>query len=206
MTHYGGRYGACRPASGSGVTRSRTARSPPTSAAATLLRVSRNGRRAQPPPRGGILVGSGRPPAPRLPLLGITHRPADLPLGPDDPAYFPATPHEFWTHIQRAGRGEIRISWRQVTAAELEGWIREAPELGEVLERPVDRQRYDDGGRLAARWILDHLAEQPQDVELADAIWRRVRNSHPELEQLGLSTAQRLWAIGAAQRIFDSHR
>jgi hypothetical protein len=167
-----------------------------------------SGRRfRQPPPRGGILVGNGR--RPRLPMLdphAVAMR-RDLPLGLEDPAYMPPTPHELWVHLQRSARQPgVRIVWRQVSAAELEGWVREAPELGAVIERPpADEQRYDDAGRLAALWVLEHLEGYPEDVRLADVLWREVGKRHPELAELGLSTGQRTWAIGAAQRIWDAH-
>jgi hypothetical protein len=119
----------------------------------------------------------------------------------EDPAYVADTPHDMWASMQR---GEKFPSTR--SAAQLEAYIAEGPGCEELLERgPLDRERYDGGGRLLARWMLAHYGRHPQDVRVAAVVRRELVKEHPEILVLGTSTAQWVWALAAANRVWDAH-
>jgi hypothetical protein len=149
--------------------------------------------------RDGFRVGNGgRRPSPGLTV--ISRRSPDRPLGLQDPAYITDTAHDFW----QASQGQ---PWRStMSAAELEASLKSAPELDELRAMGVlSRERYDGGARLMASWILEHYASHPQDVRLPKEVLREVGKAHPELEEFR-STAAWLWALAAANRVFDAHQ
>ena len=131
-----------------------------------------------------------------------------VPLGRLDPAYIPTSPTELLE--MSAARAEQRpFKVKTWSAAELESYVRKAPTLEELRERPQGqleyRTHYDDTGRLAAKMALEHLERVPEDIALSDlTFWRGVESTHPFVEDLQLTTYQRWWAHAAAQRIFDA--
>jgi hypothetical protein len=131
----------------------------------------------------------------------IVRRP-DRRLRLEDRSYVADTPHDLWIALQR---GEKYPSTR--SAAELEAFIVEGPGPEELLELDhLERRRYDGGGRLLARWILEHYGRHPQDVRVPEVLRRELVKGHPELLLLGLSTAQWVWALAAANRVWDAHQ
>jgi hypothetical protein len=126
-----------------------------------------------------------------------------LPMGLEAPAYVADTPHDLVLAMQTGAKFH---STR--TAAELEGWLREAWELDRIVERPLEeRERFDQGGRLLALWILEHWTRYPSDVDVGPrATLRQMQTDHPRLPELLDSTARQVWAFAAARRLIDAHR
>lgn len=137
----------------------------------------------------------------RYPIPTIVPRTVRRGLRLQDPAYVADTPHDMWYAMQRSERFRSTRS-----AEELEAWVRAAPELEATLQRgTLQRERYDDLGRLLAKAILEHYGRHPQDVRLTEVLQREVRKDHPRLTA-EVSTPQWLWALAAAGRIWDAHQ
>ena len=153
--------------------------------------------------RNGRRAGNASPVYPVPYIISRRARVGPLgPLGLQDPSYVADTPHDLWISIQQGGKFPSTRS-----AEELEAWIRGAPELGELVElKPLDRRRYDGGGRLLAKWILEHFGRYPQDVRQAQVVQRELLKANPKLGWLQVSTAQWIWAFAAAHRIWDAHQ
>jgi hypothetical protein len=139
--------------------------------------------------------------SPRYPVPTIVSRRPRRALGLKDPSYVADTPHDLWWAMQRNERMRSTRS-----AEELEAYIREAPELEALLTLALlDRGRYDGLGQLLAKVVLEHYERHPQDVRLPTAVQRELGKSHPQLVAQ-VSTPQWLWAIGAANRVWDAHQ
>ena len=160
--------------------------------------MSRNSRRAH----EGFRTGDGghRRQYP-VPYVISRTRPSGR-RGLADPAYIADTPHDLVLATQ--GLGTYRST---MSAAELEAEVLAAPAIAELLELDLNsRERYDGGGRLLAKHVLEHLGRHPEDVGLPDVLQRQVLQAHPELRPLDDSTARWAWAMAAAQRVFDAHQ
>lgn len=145
--------------------------------------------------------GQGHKASPRYPVPTIVTRRRRGRLGLKDPSYVADTPHDLWWGMQRQERFRSTRS-----AEELEGWIRAAPPLPELLALALlDRARYDGLGQLLGKVVLEHYERHPQDVRLPDVVQREIAKSHQDLV-VQVSTPQWLWALAAANRIWDAHR
>jgi hypothetical protein len=127
-------------------------------------------------------------------------------MGLEASAYVADTPHDLVVAMQTGTKYRSTRS-----AAELEGWLREAWPLDEIRERPpeaIDRTRFDEAGRLLALWILEHWERHPEDLApgLSQTTIRQLRTQHPDVDQLLNSTARNVWALGAARRVVDAHQ
>ena len=124
-------------------------------------------------------------------------------FGLRDPAYMPLYPHEFAKYLYSDGR----VMWdKNHSAEDLEGFVDQAP-AWELLGRDDRSERwYDDSSRLAAKWILNRLRSVPSERQLQVTFWETMESVHPHIADMQLSTAQKVWARGAALRIIDAWR
>lgn len=131
-------------------------------------------------------------------------------FGRKDPAYIAPSAHDHYMATLAVSRGQKPARIEKWSAEELEAYVRKAPELAALMTRRgvgSDRAFYDDQARLGALWAIEHLEhDESANVLQVDRFWSAVRDTHPQLPDLMLSTAQKEWAHAAAIRVFDSYR
>jgi hypothetical protein len=131
-------------------------------------------------------------------------------FGRKDPAYVAPSAHDHFLAVLKVSRGEKPPKMEKWSCEELEAYIRKAPELAPLMARRgvgSERTFYDDQARLGAKWAIEHLEQRETDNGLRqDPFWLAVRETHPQLPDLMLSTAQMDWAYAATIRVFDSYR
>jgi hypothetical protein len=94
---------------------------------------------------------------------------------------------------------------RQISAAELESYIRSCPD-DVSWAQAITRELYDDQARLLARWCLEYLESYPEDAGLSpERFWRSMEHARPELGNLvAPTTYQKQWAHAVAIRLYDA--
>jgi hypothetical protein len=131
-------------------------------------------------------------------------------FGRKDPAYIAPSAHDHLIAMLALQRGKKPPRMEKWSCEELEGWVRKAPSLEPLMARRGvgnERSFYDDQARLAAKWAIEHLETREADNRLRiDPFWEAVRETHPRLPDLMLSSSQKDWAFAAAIRVFDSYR